>query len=90
MSNFTGMDVQAVRTLGTQLNAKAGEIRSIAQQLTGQLESTPWVGPDREQFYGDWTGQHMTALNQVCQALEGASQRATMNANQQEQTSSQG
>jgi len=87
MSNFTGMDIQAVRQLATQLNAKAGEIRNLTSQLTGQLEGTAWVGPDREQFYGDWTGQYVSALNNVAQGLEDASQRATQNANQQEQAS---
>jgi len=87
MSNFTGMDIQAVRTLAAQLTAKAGEIDTLRQQLTGQLENTPWVGPDREQFYGDWTGQYSTALTQVAEGLRNASQRATSNANQQEQAS---
>jgi len=87
MSNFTGMDISAVRTLATTLNSKAEEIRSLTQQLTGQLDSTPWVGPDRERFYGDWTGQYVAALNQVAQGLTDASQRATQNANQQEQAS---
>ena len=49
MSNFTGMDIAAVRTLSKQLQTRADEIRNITQQLTGQLNSTPWVGPDREQ-----------------------------------------
>jgi uncharacterized protein YukE len=88
MSNFTGMDIQAVRQLATQLNAKAGEIRNLTNQLTGQLEGTAWVGPDRERFYGDWTGQYVSALNNVAQGLEDAAQRATQNANQQEQASS--
>ncbi|MFT6763751.1 MAG: hypothetical protein ACI83Y_002119 [Candidatus Azotimanducaceae bacterium] len=90
MSNFTGMDVAAVRQLAAQLNNKAAEIQSIAQQLSGQLESTAWVGPDREMFHGDWNGMHMNALNNVCRALESASQRATQNANQQESTSNAG
>lgn len=87
MSNFTGMDIAAVRQLSQQLNAKADEIRSITQQLTGQLQNTPWVGPDRERFYGDWTGQYTSALNNVVQGLEDAAQRAMQNANEQEQVS---
>ncbi len=87
MSNFTGMDIPAVRSLASQLDVKAGEIESLRQQLTGQMESTPWVGPDRERFYGDWTGQYSQALNQVANALREASQRATANANEQEAAS---
>lgn len=87
MSNFTGMDIPAVRQLATQLNAKAGEIRNLRSQLTSQLDSTAWVGPDRDRFHGDWTGQYCNALEQVACGLEEASQRATMNAQQQEQAS---
>lgn len=88
MSNFTGMDIPAVRNLSKQLKSRAGEIQTISQQLTGQLNSTPWKGPDREQFHGDWNGQYRQALNTVVQGLEQASVRAMRNANEQEQASS--
>lgn len=88
MANFTGMDIAAVRTLSRQLQVRADEIRSITQQLTGQLESTPWQGPDREQFHGEWTGQYTQALNTVVGGLEQASVTAQRNADEQEQASS--
>lgn len=88
MSSFTGMDIAAVRTLSKQLKTRADEIRTISQQLTGQLNNTPWVGPDREQFHGDWTGQYTQALNGVINGLEQASARAMRNSNEQEQASS--
>ncbi|MEQ1700768.1 MAG: hypothetical protein ABMA25_11695, partial [Ilumatobacteraceae bacterium] len=82
------MDTEAVRALAAQLTAKAGEIDTLRQQLTGQLENALWIGPDREQFYGDWTGQYCTALNQAAEGLRTAARRATANADEQEQTSS--
>lgn len=88
MTNFTGMDIAAVRTLSKQLQTRADEIRTITQQLTGQLNATPWVGPDREQFHGDWNGQYTAALNSVVNGLEQASVRALRNSNEQEQASS--
>lgn len=88
MSNFTGMDIAAVRTLSKQMKVRADEIRGISQQLTGQINSTPWIGPDREQFHGDWTGQYTAALNSVVNGLEQASMRALRNSNEQEQASS--
>jgi hypothetical protein len=48
------------------------------------------VGPDRERFLADWTGQHQAQLNQVVQALQDASRRATANAAEQEQASNGG
>lgn len=88
MSNFTGMDIPAVRNLATQLQNKANEIDSMRQQLTAQLEGTSWIGPDATRFRGDWTGQHVSSLNQVSQALRDAAQRAIQNANEQESAAS--
>lgn len=87
MAQFTGMDIAAVRQLSQQLTAKAGEIQTIMSTLTNQLQSTPWVGPDREKFLSDWQSQHVAALTRVKEGLEGAAQLATKNANEQEQAS---
>lgn len=88
MANFTGMDIPAVRNLSKQLKTRADEIQTISQQLTSQLDATPWKGPDREQFHGEWAGRYRQALNSVVQGLEQASQTAQRNANEQEQASS--
>ncbi len=87
MATFTGMDIQAVRTLAQQMNSSAGEIQQLMQRLTSALQGTPWVGPDREQFLSDWQSQHVVALRNVAQSLEQAATRANMNANEQEQAS---
>ncbi len=84
---FTGMDIPGVRQLAQGMKSKAEEIRSVMQQLTGQLQNTQWVGPDRERFSNDWQSQHVAALNRVIQGLEEASQRAIQNATEQEQAS---
>ncbi len=85
--SFTGMDIQGVRTLATQLNTAAGDIDGLLARLTGQLNSTSWVGPDREQFVGEWGSTHTSQLKNVAQALRDAAQKATLNAQQQEQAS---
>jgi uncharacterized protein YukE len=84
---FTGMDIAAVRQLSQQMKAKADEIRNLSQQLTGQLQNTQWVGPDRDRFTNDWQSQHVAALNRVAEGLEAASQAAAQNATQQENAS---
>lgn len=86
-ANFTGMNIQEVRTLATQLDASAGEIESIMGRLTGQLGSTSWVGNDRTQFESEWSGAHTTALRNVIEGLRNASAKATQNANEQETAS---
>lgn len=88
MANFTGMDIPAVRTLSKQLKHRADEIQTISQQLTAQLDSTQWVGPDRQQFHSEWNGRYRQALRTVVQGLEQAAASAMRNANEQEQASS--
>ncbi|MFF1880736.1 hypothetical protein ACFVVC_04665 [Pseudarthrobacter sp. NPDC058196] len=79
-----GLDVQQVRQLSSQLNQKAEEIQSILGTLTTSLEGTQWQGPDATAFRNEWAGAHSSSLRQVAQALHDASQKASMNATQQE------
>jgi uncharacterized protein YukE len=90
MAQFTGMDIAQVKALAAQMNNAAGEIQQLAQSLGAKLQGTAWVGPDRERFLADWTGQHQAQLNQVVQALQDASRRANANAAEQEQASNGG
>jgi len=87
MGGFTGMDIGQVRNLATQMRSKAEEIEGIMRQLSGALDGTQWVGPDRERFKGEWDGQCCNALRQVAETLRAAAQTADQNAGQQEQAS---
>lgn len=82
-----GQDIDQVRQLAGQLNAKAGDIESVISQLTSAVNSVQWMGPDAERFRSDWQGQHVPQLRQVVNALQNASQHATRNANEQQQAS---
>ncbi len=82
-----GLDVQQVRQLSSQLSQKAEEIQSALTTLTSMLANTQWEGPDATAFRNDWSGQHTSALKQVIQALQDASNKASQNASAQEQTS---
>lgn len=86
MSSFIGLDVQEVRNLSRQLHDASGQIENLANQLTGQLSGTQWVGPDATAFRGQWDS-HQSALKSVATALSDASLAATRNADQQEQAS---
>ena len=89
MSAIThGMDIEAVRQLAAQMNQRADEIRQLMATLSNSLTGTAWSGPDREQFVSDWQGQYVQQLTNVAQALNDAAQRATVNAQAQEQASS--
>ncbi|WP_441872011.1 WXG100 family type VII secretion target, partial [Pseudarthrobacter sp. TAF60_1] len=82
-----GADVEQLRTLGTKLQAGASEIEQQRSNLTRLLDSTVWEGPDAKTFRSEWSGTHTSALNQVIQALKDAGQKATRNANEQDQAS---
>jgi hypothetical protein len=82
-----GADVEQLRTLGSKLQAGAGEIEQQRSNLSRVLDSTNWEGPDATHFRGEWSGTHTAALNQVIQALKDAGQKATKNANEQDQAS---
>ncbi|WP_426939972.1 WXG100 family type VII secretion target [Pseudarthrobacter sp. S6] len=76
-----------LRTLGSRLQAGAGEIEQQRSNLSRVLDSINWEGPDATHFRGEWSGTHTAALNQVIQALKDAGQKATKNANEQDQAS---
>ena len=57
--SLKGMDTDAVRQLSATMNSAKDEIQHLQQQLTQQLNSVQWVGPDREQFLSDWLKQRV-------------------------------
>ncbi len=84
---FTGMDIQAVRQLATQMRQKADEIEQIKNQLTSALNGAQWVGPDQQKFKSEWDGSCTQSLTRVAEVLRQAGQAAEQNAPQQEQAS---
>ena len=69
------------------MNNAKDQIQQLQQQLSQQLQNVQWIGPDREQFLGDWQSQHVPSLTNVVQAIEAAAQRAVQNATEQDQVS---
>lgn len=85
--SFTGMSIPEVRSLANRMRTDADRIEEMMASLTAALESTQWVGPDRERFIGEWRGNHCTSLSRVCDGLRQAATLADQNAAQQEQAS---
>ena len=85
---FLGMAPEEVQNLGTLLSTTIpGEIDTIISKVSGQLGSTQWEGPDRQQFESEWTGEHVAQLNAVKTALESFGQHALTEAQQQTEAS---
>ena len=85
--NIWGMDVEEVKQLAQTLGQKAGEIDQIISTIGSKVESTTWKGPDSEKFRTDWQGTLSANLKKVADSLRETQQRATQNAQQQEQAS---
>ena len=84
-----GMDIELVRQLATEMRTAAQQAQDILTRITGRLQSTPWEGPDRQKFQGEWEGPHTAALTNVINGLNQAADIAMQNAAQQEQASGQ-
>ena len=81
------MNIDAVRQLAGQMDANAGQIDQLMATLTSALESTEWIGPDRERFLADWQNTHVAQLTAVANSLRDAAKAAMQNADDQEQAS---
>ncbi len=88
--SFLGMDPGEVTSLAHQFNSAASQINSIIQTITSALSTTQWVGPDQQQFSGEWNGTHVASLRGVAQVLEQEQQYLMQKVQQQEQASSAG
>lgn len=84
---FLGADTEALKNLGTRLNAGSNEIQNQKNQLTKVLDGVNWKGPDADQFRNQWRSEHLPALERVARALEEAGKQAGRNAQQQEDAS---
>ena len=82
-----GMDVQAVRTLGDQMQRKAGDIERIIGDVQSLVGGASWEGQDAVRFRDDWQNSLSGQLENVAKALEGAGQSALNNAKEQDEVS---
>ena len=78
-----GMNVDEVNQLGHQLQTQAGNIRDMVGQLEGVISGTTWMGPDADQFKGQWWPEHKQHLLAVAEQLHGFGQSALNNASDQ-------
>ncbi len=85
---FTGMNIEEVRQTAAELKNISDQIEGLMRQLDGRVQGTTWTGPDADMFKNDWWPRHRTSLQNIANELEGLSQSANNNANEQEQVSS--
>lgn len=81
------MDVETVGALASRLAEVADRVRSLEQRLSSGLDSTEWVGQDRERFAEAWRARHVVALRHSAEALDDASRLAWDNVREQDRAS---
>ncbi len=83
-----GGDVNELKAFATHLTSKSlPDIEQVFTQIDQKIGQTTWSGADAKAFSGDWEQQKTTIMNQLKSALEGISQKATQQAQAQEQVS---
>jgi hypothetical protein len=82
-----GADVEQLKTLSTKLQGGANEIEQQKNNLNNLLNTTEWTGPDADIFRQQWSGEHMSQLTRVAEALKEAGQKAARNAQEQSDAS---
>ncbi len=82
-----GMDVDQVRQLAQSLHQASSTLITMISTLSQQVRHASWIGPDREGFVAGWNSHHATALKNVATALQDASTRANLDAQQQDDAS---
>lgn len=86
---FEGMNVEAVRRIGRDLQARSGDLDSIRVAVDKLIAAAQrnWSGQDLKEFEGWWRDQHRRKLVQLGEALDGLGQAALNNAEEQERAS---
>jgi len=87
MAGFLGMDPEQVRTVSRQVEQEASKLQSDITAIGSKITGAQWKGPDRERFVADW-GQQKAQVTKVCEMLRQTAKTMTLNAQQQDQTSS--
>lgn len=82
-----GADVEQLDQLSRKFDEAAQQISTATQQITSQVNSVWWKGPDAERFKSEWQGQHAAQLKRISEALRQIGQVARKQAQQQRQTS---
>jgi hypothetical protein len=88
MSTFFGADVAELRQLATTFDNAATQLTKTRNSVGGNVQSSPWTGPDAMRFRSTWDSQSATQLASAAERLSLAATSLRKNADQQESASS--
>ncbi len=85
---FVGADTGQLRELAALMERRANELTGdLVSTISGRLASSPWQGPDRQQFDHQWNTQLVHQIRNTATALDEAAKTARKNADDQDRTS---
>ena len=83
-----GADVEQLDQLSKKFDQEADRISQATSQISSQVNSTWWKGPDADKFKNEWEGQFASQLKKIAEALHQVGTVVRKQAQQQRQTSS--
>jgi len=66
---FLGLDPEEMERVASRMDAEAQKLDQAIRQVTSQLRSTEWVGPDRTRFEKEWTSEHQVSIRRTVDLL---------------------
>lgn len=84
-----GMDVEQVSVISKKLHTEAANIDALVAKIQGIVASLPgvWDGPDAQQFVNEWWPEHKKTLQAVSSHIQGLSDSARNNVEEQRRVS---
>ena len=83
-----GNDPEQLDQLSKKFEQEAQQIQQATQQISNQVNSVWWKGPDADRFRNEWEGQFAAQLKKISEALRQTGTIVRKQAQQQRQTSS--
>lgn len=84
---FYGADVEQLRQLAKTFRDAGARLTQAKATVAGQVQASPWRGPDAEQFRHAWAGDYSAKLVTAARALEQNAEILVKNADEQQTAS---
>ena len=69
IAGFQGLDPDEMDRLAGRMDGEAQKMETAIRQVTTQLKSTQWNGPDRDRFEHEWNSQHAVSIRRTVELL---------------------
>ena len=84
---FKGMNPEEGRETAALVKEAASVVNDTTDNVTSQVMSVEWVGPDYDSFTGDWNAFLSGPLSALSEAYSAKAEQLTQHADAQDATS---